>query len=184
MTRSIHADTKSELAKQQYIPVTLVEIGLDSPLYLWTGAYDITLSGKTYIAAGNLLDVSLPAETTDLAATGFTVSLSGIPMENIQIAIDEPIRGKSCLVYSGVMKDGVIEGSLFLAAAGRCDSPEINESADSAVISVSVENRLIDLNRPRVKRYTAEQQRIISASDKACDFVLSLADKKIVWGAS
>jgi hypothetical protein len=183
MTRGLHADTITELGQSGYQPHTFVEIELDDvPLYMWTGAYDITIDTKTYQGAGTLLQITYPKETVDVKADGFTISLSGIATEMIATALATPMRGRRCTIRNGVFKDGVPEGGLFIGAIGRCDAISMKEGANSATISVSVENHLIALNRPRIWRFTAAHQRKVSANDKACDYVEALADKVIVWG--
>jgi hypothetical protein len=68
------------------------------------------------------------------------------------------------------------------------DQMNINEGADTGTIQVKVENKLIDLERARVARYTSEYQRsrnIAGASDDAgFDFVATMQDQKLAWGRS
>jgi hypothetical protein len=60
----------------------------------------------------------------------------------------------------------------------------ISDGAETATISVSVENRLIEFQRNRVRRYTAEDQKIDYPSDKGLEFVAEISEKEIVWGRS
>jgi hypothetical protein len=45
-----------------------------------------------------------------------------------------------------------------------------------------VENKLIDLERARVARFTSGYQKSIYPNDKGLDFIEDLQDKKIPWG--
>jgi len=47
---------------------------------------------------------------------------------------------------------------------------------------LTVENKLIDLERPRVGRFTSEYQKSIYSEDKGFDFVESLQEQKLTWG--
>lgn len=71
---------------------------------------------------------------------------------------------------------------------GYMDQMNINEGADTGTVQVKVENKLIDLERARVARYTSEYQRsrnIAGASDDAgFNFVTSMQDQKLAWGRS
>ena len=58
----------------------------------------------------------------------------------------------------------------------------INESADTSTLQLTAENKLIDLERPRVGRFTSEYQKSIYPDDKGFDFVESMQEQKIVWG--
>jgi len=60
----------------------------------------------------------------------------------------------------------------------------ISESADEAAIELTIENRLIDLERPRIARYTSAYQKSVYVGDLGLDFVEDLQDKEIVWGRS
>jgi hypothetical protein len=72
--------------------------------------------------------------------------------------------------------------------SGYMDGMNIAEGADTGTIQVKVENKLIDLERARVSRYTAEYQRsrnIAGAStDAGFDFVATMQDQKLAWGRS
>ena len=62
------------------------------------------------------------------------------------------------------------------------DQLVIEEGAETSDIRVSVESRLIDLERPRTRRYTSQNQGIRFANDKAFDFVESLQNQRLAWG--
>ena len=58
----------------------------------------------------------------------------------------------------------------------------INDTGETLTISVSIESRLIDLERPRIWRYTSEDQKRVYPTDKGFDFVNDLQSKQIIWG--
>jgi hypothetical protein len=58
----------------------------------------------------------------------------------------------------------------------------IDEGPETATIAVGAESRLIDLQRPRVRRYTHESQKSRFPNDKGFEFVNDLQDKKFAWG--
>ena len=62
------------------------------------------------------------------------------------------------------------------------DVMNISESGDSAQITINGESRLIDLDVPRVRRYTSEDQKIDFPNDKGLEYIADLQDKEIVWG--
>ena len=64
------------------------------------------------------------------------------------------------------------------------DTMTITDNGDSATINVSVENRLIEFQRNRVRRYTAEDQKIDYPTDKGLEFVAEISEKEIVWGSA
>ena len=58
----------------------------------------------------------------------------------------------------------------------------IEEGPDTSTIQLSVENKLVDLERPRVARYTSAYQKDKFNGDLGLDFVESLQDQKLTWG--
>ena len=62
------------------------------------------------------------------------------------------------------------------------DTMGIEDTGDTANISLTAESRLIDLERSRERRYTSEDQKIDYPNDKGLEFIADLQDKEIVWG--
>ena len=58
----------------------------------------------------------------------------------------------------------------------------ITETGETSTIELMVENRLIDLERARVARFTSGYQKSLYAGDKGLDFIEDLQSKDIVWG--
>lgn len=147
---------------------------------VWTGHGTVTIDGKDYTGLGDLLSVSSVEETSDTKATGATIMLTGIPKtSNLALALTEPYQGREGRIYLGVLGDTTEMTEIF---AGYMDQMNISEGPDSATIEVTLENKLIDLERARIARYTASYQRNKYSGDKGLDFVESLQDKEIVWG--
>ena len=60
----------------------------------------------------------------------------------------------------------------------------MSEGPDSGSIEITIENKLIDLERARIARYTSAYQKLKFPNDKGLDFIEDLQDKNIVWGRS
>ena len=59
---------------------------------------------------------------------------------------------------------------------------KIDEGAETASITLNVENRLIVFDRPKERRFTHEDQQNRFAGDLGFEFVPDLQDKEIIWG--
>jgi len=68
--------------------------------------------------------------------------------------------------------------------SGFMDQMNISEEADSSTITLTIENKLIDLEQPRTARYTSAYQKSKYSGDKGLDFIESLQNKEIFWGRS
>jgi hypothetical protein len=66
--------------------------------------------------------------------------------------------------------------------AGELDQMNISEESSTATISVTVENVLIKLERPVVRRFTNEDQKSRFPNDRGLEFVAGLQDKEVFWG--
>lgn len=204
MSRELAPLVKEELTKQVLEPFFTVELDFDSgPLYMWTGYGNLTIGGKTYIGAGQLLNISSVTETTEMEAKGATITVSGIPSGFLSVALQEPYQGRECRIFFAIVVNEELlqeNGGLLLTEAGdiilteesgiklteifsgELDQMNIEENADTAIVSVTAENVLIKLERPTIRRFTNEDQRSRFPNDKGLEYVASLQDKEILWG--
>ena len=72
----------------------------------------------------------------------------------------------------------------FILFDGFMDKMTIQDSGEKADITIACESALIALQKAKVRRYTAEDQKIDNPSDLGFDFVPDIQDKVIVWGRS
>ena len=167
-------------------PIVLVQCDFDSgALNLWNGLGDLTVSGVNYVGAGTLLNISTMKESSDLSANGMNVTLSGITEPLISKARDEDYQGRELKVLLGAMdSSNSVIASPVIIFSGFMDTLNIQDGAETATITVSVENRLIEFQRNRIRRYTAEDQKINYPTDKGLEFVAEMAEKEIIWGRS
>lgn len=184
MSRSLTSTMQSAVTADLVRPITLVQCAFDSgDLNLWSGIGNLTVDSVDYVGAGTLLQISEIAESAELSANGITVALSGITEPLLSKARDEDYQGRELKVLLGAMdaENGVIADPVIVFS-GFMDTMVINDGAETATIQITVENRLIEFERTRVRRYTAEDQKIDYPTDKGLEFVAEMAEKEIVWG--
>jgi hypothetical protein len=178
---------------------------------LWTGVGKLKYKQKEYFGVGTLLEISAIEETAEIAARGASITLSGIPSSVISLALSEPYQGRGCNIYFGtfasrgsgnvggkVLKEDtdfvlLEDGSkitlddrstqLTQVFAGYMDTMNIEESAETCTVELTVENKLITLERARVARYTSAFQKSLYPNDKGLDFIEDMQDKSISWGS-
>lgn len=180
MSRDITATVLNALDDSVIEPFFAVDLDFDSgPLYVWSGYGNLVISGKTYLGAGQLLNISSIAETTEMEAKGATISMSGIPSSFLSLALQEPYQGRECRIYFGVTSNPSDYVEVF---SGELDQMNIEEQAETANISVTAENVLVKLERPVVRRFTNEDQKSRFSGDRGLEYVAALQDKEIFWG--
>ena len=181
MSRDLTPTTIAALGADVVEPFFAIELKFDGDkvLRLWTGAGTIVLGdGTEWFGTGTLLNVSSVEETAEMAVKGATITLSGVPSEVLSLALNEPYQGRVCNIYFGVRGEEVFN-QIF---SGYMDQMGIDDGPDTCTIELTVENKLIDLERARVARYTSGYQKSVYPNDLGLDFVESLQDKKLSWG--
>lgn len=179
MSRTIPAALLTALGQPNVAPFYAVEFDFDTaPVRFWTGYGDRTIEGNTYLGAGSLMGVGGLDEASDLSAKSATISLSGVPPELISLALQEPYQNRACRILFGVTDvSDVIE-----VFGGFMDTMNIEDSGDSSVITLTVESKLVQLERAKERRYTHESQQSRHRGDTFFSFVSDLQDKEVVWG--
>jgi hypothetical protein len=184
MSRNLTTAVQNELAASELQPFFAIKLAFDSgDVKLWTGYGDITVASETYTGGGQLLSISPIEETVEIAARGVNLALNGINSSLVSVALTESYQGRSAKVYLGVISSGAVVSDPYLVFDGRMDVMTIEDSGDTANISLSAESRLIDLERARVRRYTDNDQQNQFAGDTSLRFVADLQDKEIAWGS-
>lgn len=183
MTRSITSNMLTQLSAKEVELFLALKLNFDSgTIALWTGYGDITFGSQLYTGAGTLLGFSTVEETSEIAARGAQVTLDGIQTSIVSLALTESYQGRQALIYLGALSSGSVVADPTLIFDGRMDVMTIEDSGETCSISLTLESRLIDLERARVRRYTPEDQKINFPNDKGLDFVSDLTDKVVQWG--
>lgn len=205
MSRDLTQNIKDALDDDVLYPFFAVELQFDGDqtLRLWTGHGTLVFNGTEWYGTGTLLNLDTIEETTEIAAKGATLTLSGVPTEVLSLALTEPYQGRVANIYFGTFTVGALltESSVFILLqdggkilledtktnleqifSGYMDQMNIDEQPDGSTLQLTVENKLIDLERPRTARFTSAYQKSVFPNDKGFDFVEDLQTKEIVWG--
>lgn len=182
--RNLSTEMQAVSTAEVVRPIMFVECEFDSgDINLWNGVGSLTYNGKNYIGAGNLLAVEPVSESTDLRANGTSVTLSGLNNTLVGLAKDEDYQGRALTVKLGAMDENndVIADPVIMFS-GFMDTMMLTESGESSTITIDVENKLIQMDRARVRRFTDNDQRIDYPNDDGFSFVTKIQDREINWG--
>jgi hypothetical protein len=205
MSRDLSTITIENIEQGVVYPFFATELRFDNNVVrMWTGQGTLILEdGTEWIGLGQLLNISSIEETSEMAVKGASISLSGIPSELLSLALSEPYQGRVAKVYFGTFQQGSVlqESASYILLqsgsrinleststgfnelfSGYMDQMNIEEGGDTSTIEMAVENKLIDLERARVARYTSGYQKSIYPNDLGLDFIEDLQDKQIPWG--
>ena len=184
MTRNASPEFLNALTEELVRPCIFFEgVFASGTVRLWSGIGEIEWNSQTWLGAGVLMGVGSVEETTEVIANGTSVSLSGVPLDLVQVAIEEARQGLPGRVWVGLLTDDwQIIASPTLVFSGRLDVPQISDGADSCTVTISYESRLLDLTVAREWRYTDQSQKTLYPTDRGFEFVTSIQDKEITWG--
>lgn len=153
--------------------------------YVWTGVGPIDWNGHTWLGMGNLGQIGVVTEDSQLNAQTFSLTLSGIDRTLLSEALTEVRAGQPVkLSLAFFNEDGSIIEDPILVFAGRMDQPTITESADTASITIAVENRLADLQRRVERRFTDRDQKLSYPDDNGFRFISWMMDWNGAWGTT
>ena len=205
MSRDLSVNTIENISENVVYPFFATELRFDGNIVrMWTGQGTLVLAdGTEWVGLGQLLNISAIEETSEMSVKGASISLSGIPSNLLSLALSEPYQGRIAKIYFGTFQQGSIlqETSDYILLqdgsrinleststgfnelfSGYMDQMNIEEAGDTATIEMMVENKLIDLERARVARFTSGYQKSVYPGDLGLDFIEDLQDKKISWG--
>ena len=179
MSRTVPADLLAALSEPNVHPFYAVDLDFDSaPIRFWTGYGDRTILGNSFIGTGNLLNISGLEEVSDLSAKGITLTLSGVPSSLVSLALGEPYQRRKCTVYFGTTDTAApVE-----AFSGLMNTMTIEDSGESSTITLSVESKLIRLQKASNRRYTEENHTARHPGDTFFSYVTGLQNKDVLWG--
>jgi hypothetical protein len=190
MSRTVPAALLTAIDSDEIEVFYAVDLAFDSAnVRLWTGYGNKTINSQTYLGSGNILSIDGLEEVSDLSARGTTLTLNGLDSTILTYALTEEYQGRLVTVYWGIGSNTV---EVF---SGYMDKMTIQDAGNTSTISLTVESRLINLERPNIRRYTSESHAAVRlrkwldggnsgspANDTFFDWVTKLQDKQIVWG--
>lgn len=148
---------------------------------MWSGVGDKSWDSQTWTGAGDFGGMSPVDETTEVAATGLTFTLSGIPSSTLSLALSDNYRGKPCKLWLAILDAADAVADAYQLFAGRMDVMAIEDGSETGEVSVDAESRLIDLNRARSLRYTDAEQKRLYPGDLGCEYAAKLAERMLYW---
>lgn len=184
MSRSINSTLNAEFNKDSLSLIFFIKSVWNSgTVYLWTGYEDITFDGQTWSGAGHLVGISSVNEEAKIHASGVDFQMSGIPGSLVSLILDDARQGNEVSLWVGAIDQSqAIVGTPYKLFQGLMDVPSIQEGASSSTITVTAENRLIELNRANTVRYTDRFQQDRFTGDLGLEYVAGMQNKEVHWG--
>ena len=165
-------------------PVVMVDLLLDqSPVYIWTGLFDLNVKGVIYRSLSGF-DTGVNVREAiglDILSTDFR--LSGLQLEFLSIALTENFQNRLANVYMAVMdnRDEFLGRELIFT--GYIDNMPIQILGDRTDLLIQVGNVLARNRTAKGLRYSTEDQRCLDSTDTLFNFLPKLQANPLEWGA-
>jgi hypothetical protein len=198
MSRTIDSGLLSALTGNSVKPFYAVELLFDvktttdvngdpidlGPMRMWTGLGNRTINvggtNQVFTGVGALLNIAAAEEVGDLSAKGMVLTLTGLNSSIISLALQEPYQRRRAKVYLG--EQGV--NPVVEIFSGFMDTMQISDDPESSTVVLTIESKLVELERSRNWRYTDESHKARYSGDSFFSFVQSIQDQQVAWGRS
>lgn len=184
MSRTLTTAADNALSDAHVPLLCLIELAFASgTVRVCNAGYNFSWNGHTWLGAGRVLGISPVEEGADLQAYGVSMRLSGVPADMVAIALAEHYQGRTAKIWAAPLTSNyTLISDPVLVFNGRMDVMPIKMEGGSATIDLSVESRLIDWERPRVRRYNDADQQAVYPGDLGLQYVEQMVSKDLVWG--
>lgn len=190
MARNLATNIQNEATAREASPFYAASLRYDSnPVHVWSGYGDLLFDGdgdgsdETFKGVGKLGSVSEVHEASEIRATSFDMQLSGVPSDTLDDALTVDYQNRICEVFFGFVDEDVqLVANPLTIFLGFINTQTIEDNGETSTISVRVTSRLADLKKPRIRRYTNEDQQQEFSSDDGLEFIGQVSEKKVFWG--
>lgn len=172
------------LAAENVPLLCFIELAFQSgTVRVCNAAYNFDWNGHTWLGRGDVIGIAPVQEGANLEAHGVSMRLSGVPSEYIAIALAEHYQGRAAKIWAAPLDaEYRIIADPVLVFNGRMDTMPINMAGGTATIELTAESRLVDWERPRVRRYNDADQQAEYPGDLGLKLVEQMVEKELIWG--
>jgi len=183
MTRSLHADVKTEIAKDSFTTCHLIEFTLDSTVYRLTDAsHNLTYSSNTYTTSDHFLEFGAVNESSEVRVGSVSLILSSVEDTYLTELLSGGYIGKQFLAYRAFLDSaGAIIGTPVLIYDGRIDGYDVTDSRDSSEITLSVASHWSDFQKKAGRKTNINSQQLFFSTDTGFEFSANIV-QDIKWG--
>lgn len=185
MTRGLSPAVRAAVAGEHVVRAVAVALDFPSGIARWNSSpADIVIGGDLFLGVGALGTISAAEEGIELRSYGMTVGITGVPSDAVAIALGQAYQGRPGTVWEVVLdaEQWVPIAAPIVIFRGRMDQMNITVGV-TAQITVSLENRLTDWERPKIRRYNSVDQRARDPNDGSFRFLPATTEKEIIWPA-
>jgi hypothetical protein len=181
MSRGLHSDITTELAKGKFTMVHLVALTLGtfaSPsVYYYTDApNDLTESGDTYLANGFLLGLGAISESQSMSVGNLNLTISGVNQTIISQVLNNGYLYKTVTIKRAFLdssNDLISSNSVYTCYKGLIAGMQIADKKDSSIIQFTLNNHWSSFGKISGRMTTPDSQHQFYSPDYGFDRMAS-----------
>jgi hypothetical protein len=184
MSRSLDSALVTAITAASLAPATFAFLDFQGgAVRVWDGVGSLTWGGNTYVGLGYLGAISPIEESADVRANGIVLQVSGVPSSLIASVLGDNYNRRAVTVWLGALDAaGALVADPDQAFSGRMNNIDFDKGAETSVLRIFAESRLVDLLRPRERRYTHEHQQIDFPGDLGLQYMARAQSTPFAWG--
>lgn len=188
MARTLNTNTVNALGNTTVSPRIMIKAMFDTPVYVWTGEQETSYLGDTYITGGSIIGFDGVEETSDMGATGITLSLAlssdNVTSDLLTKAITDDYQGNSITIYLALVAQATegFLGAPFKLFDGYINQITAEDDGEVALLTLTAESNLLRLGRKFTRTYTDEDQKYHFPNDDGLEFVAAIQEQESIWG--
>lgn len=183
MARTVTGTVASAIAASNVPMLVFVELSFPSGALRFTNA-DVprTWNGYTWIGGASCTGLQPIEETSTPSSAQLAVVLTGIAASYVSSVMTEHYQGQPARIWLAPL-DGnhSVLADPVLVFSGRMDEPSI-ALGETATITIGLENRWADWDRPRVRRFNGADQEAEWPGDLFFQYVEAMESAELSWG--
>lgn len=182
MPRSLNTTTKTELAKDSFRLVTLVEFGFDTLIHLTDYGQNIAYGGTTYSASSHLLEIGDVSETSSLQIGSLDLVLSGVDQTFLNLIVyGEYLNIVVKIDRATVDSNSTVIGAPFNYFEGRIVGYNIQDEEGKSELTLELASHWKDFEKINCRRTNSNSQKRYFPDDTGFDFSAKSV-KDLKWG--
>lgn len=184
MGRGLTTAAKAAFSQLNFPSLVLVRLDFAAgAVRVCNAGYTFNWSGQDWLGLGNLGSISAIQEGITLGMYGVNLTLSGIPPEYIaEVLTPADYQGRSAVIWlAPLTEDYALIADPVIVFKGRMDTADI-KLGETATITIAAESRLVDWERPRIRRYNHADQQAAYPGDMGMQYVDQMVTRELKWG--
>lgn len=188
MTRDISSANETASEASVIVPVWFVKLAFDDgEVNLSTYDGPLAWGGDSYVGAGAIGSISAADENSELARSTLEMTLRGLPADVVAIVLGEHYQGRAATLYLGYLNQSTrqLVDDPVVIYRGRMNTARVKKgegTPPTMTVTLTVESRFADWDRPRIRRYNKADQQALYSGDTGLDYAEESTEKVVYWG--